>query len=45
MVYFMVIWNILWLFGNVLVIWYIFPRLGILCLEKSGNPGAKPSSR
>jgi hypothetical protein len=28
----------LWLFGNVVVIWYIFPRFGILCQEKSGNP-------
>jgi hypothetical protein len=33
------IWYILLPFGNVTVIWYIFPRLGILCLEKSGNPG------
>jgi hypothetical protein len=23
-----------------MVIWYIFPRFGILCREKSGNPGA-----
>jgi hypothetical protein len=23
---------------HVVVIWYIFPRLGILCQEKSGNP-------
>jgi hypothetical protein len=30
----------LWPFGNVVVIWHIFPRFGILCLvEKSGNPG------
>jgi hypothetical protein len=36
---FTVIWYILWLFGNVVVIWYIFPRFGILCQEKSGNPG------
>jgi hypothetical protein len=36
--YFTVIWNILWPFGNVVVIWYIFPRFGILCQEKSGNP-------
>jgi hypothetical protein len=28
----------LWPFGNVVVIWYIFPRFGILCQEKSGNP-------
>jgi hypothetical protein len=37
--YFTVVWYILWPFGNVVVIWYIFPRLGILCQEKSGNPG------
>jgi hypothetical protein len=37
-VYFRVIWNI-WPFGNVGAIWYIFPRFGILCQEKSGNPG------
>jgi hypothetical protein len=24
--------------GNVVVIWYIFPRFGILYQEKSGNP-------
>jgi hypothetical protein len=45
MVYFMVIRNILrsfgifWPFGNVVVIWYIFTHFGILCQEKSGNPG------
>jgi hypothetical protein len=37
--YFTVIWCILWQFVNVLVIWYIFPRFGILCQEKSGKPG------
>jgi hypothetical protein len=37
--YFTVIWYILWPFGNVVVIWYSFPRFGILCQEKSGNPG------
>jgi hypothetical protein len=26
---------------NVVVIWYIFPRFGILCQEKSGNPDFK----
>jgi hypothetical protein len=26
------------LFGNVVEIWYIFPRFGILFQEKSGNP-------
>jgi hypothetical protein len=25
-------------FGNLVAVWYIFPRFGILCLEKSGNP-------
>jgi hypothetical protein len=38
--YFMVIWYILWPFGNVVVIWYIFLRFGIMCHEKSGNPGS-----
>jgi hypothetical protein len=38
--YFTVIWYILWPFGNFVVILYIFPRFGILCQEKSGNPGA-----
>jgi hypothetical protein len=33
----MAIWYILWPFGNVVVIWYMFPRFGILCQEKSGN--------
>jgi hypothetical protein len=37
LVYFMAIWNILQSFGNIVVIWYIFPRFGILCQEKSGN--------
>jgi hypothetical protein len=42
--YFTVICYILWPFGNAVVIWYVFPRFGILCREKSGNPGwrAKP---
>jgi hypothetical protein len=26
------------LFGNLAANWYIFPRFGILCQEKSGNP-------
>jgi hypothetical protein len=33
------IWYILWPFGNLAPIWYIFSRFGILCQEKSGNPG------
>jgi hypothetical protein len=37
--YFTGIWYILRPFGNVVVIWYIFPRFGILCEEKSGSPG------
>jgi hypothetical protein len=37
--YFTVIWCILWPFGKAVVIWYIFIRFGILCREKSGNPG------
>jgi hypothetical protein len=28
-------------FGKLIVIWYIFPRLGILYQEKSGNPDAR----
>jgi hypothetical protein len=35
LLYFMAIWP----FGNVVVVWYIFPPFGILCQEKSGNPG------
>jgi hypothetical protein len=49
LVYFMVIWNILRSFGtlhghfgNVVVIWYIFLRFGMLCQEKSGNPDSNP---
>jgi peroxiredoxin family protein len=38
LVYFMVIWSILWPFGNVVVIWHTFRRFGILCQEKSGSP-------
>jgi hypothetical protein len=43
--YFTVILCILWPLGNVVVIWYIFPRFGILCQEKSGNTAlaARPS--
>jgi hypothetical protein len=29
---------ILWHIGHVVVIWYIFPRFGLLHQEKSGNP-------
>jgi hypothetical protein len=37
--YFTEIWWILRPIGNV-VIWYIFPRFGILYQEKAGNPDA-----
>jgi hypothetical protein len=37
----MVLWYILWPFGNFLAIWYVFPRFGTLCQEKSGNPGSR----
>jgi hypothetical protein len=30
---------ILWPFGNLVAIWYSFPHFGVLCQEKSGNPG------
>jgi hypothetical protein len=33
-----IIWYILWPIGNVVVIWNVFSRFGILCQEKSGNP-------
>jgi hypothetical protein len=40
--YFTAIWYSLWPFCNVVVIWYIFPRSGILCQEKSsGSPDRK----
>jgi hypothetical protein len=45
LVYFMAIWYILWLFGNVVVIWYLFPPFGILCQEKSGNPALTAVSK
>jgi hypothetical protein len=32
------IWYILWPFGNLVVIWYIFTRFGILYHLNSGNP-------
>jgi hypothetical protein len=33
------IWYSLWPFGNLVVIWYISSRFGILNKVKSGNPG------
>jgi hypothetical protein len=41
LVYFTAIWYILWPFGTLLAVWYIFPRFGILNKEKSGNPEAQ----
>jgi hypothetical protein len=35
---FTAVWNILLPLGNLVAIWYIFSRFGILCQEKSGNP-------
>jgi hypothetical protein len=47
-VYFTIIWNILWTPGvfygrlvQFVFIWYIFPVLVILDLEKSGNPDSR----
>jgi hypothetical protein len=39
LVYFVVIWYILWLFG------ISFPRFGVLCQEKSGKPDVAPIFR
>jgi hypothetical protein len=39
--HFTAIWYIMWPFGNVVVIWYIFPHFGTLCQEKSGNHGVR----
>jgi hypothetical protein len=37
-----VIWYILWSFGCLVAIWYIFPVFGIFCHEKkSGKPGRR----
>jgi hypothetical protein len=38
--YIMAFWYILWPFGNLVAIWYIFHLFSILSREKSGNPGA-----
>jgi hypothetical protein len=42
----MAMWNVLRTcgifyghYGNLVAIGYIYPRFGILCIEKSGNPG------
>jgi hypothetical protein len=43
--HFTVIWYIWWPFGNIVVIWFIFPHFGILCEEKSGNPAQQEDLR
>jgi hypothetical protein len=40
--YIMAIWYIIWPYGNLVVIWYIYPRFGILYYEKPGNPATCP---
>jgi hypothetical protein len=50
LVYFITIWNILrpsgihilWPYGKLPVLWFIFPHFGILYQEKSGNPAPEP---
>jgi hypothetical protein len=48
LIYFMAIWNILWIFGiscdhsvHIVLIWYIFSCFGIMHQEKSGNPASE----
>jgi hypothetical protein len=45
LVYFTLNWNIfrsfLIFYGHLVVSWYIYPRFGILCEEKSSNPAFK----
>jgi hypothetical protein len=41
----MVFWYVSWPFGNLVAIWYIFRRFGILGQEKSGNPSANGLDR
>jgi hypothetical protein len=38
-------WYSLWASGNSVVIRYVFPRIGILSREKSGNPVQSPQGR
>jgi hypothetical protein len=40
MVYFMFVW-----YTQFVLVWYSFPVLAFLDLEKSGNPKLKPSTR
>jgi hypothetical protein len=43
--YITAMWYILCPFGNLVAIWHIFPRFGILYREKSGNPDSDESKR
>jgi hypothetical protein len=50
LVHFVVLWYILWFLGtfcgalvHFVVPWYNFSRVGILCPQKYGNPGANYS--
>jgi disulfide bond formation protein DsbB len=52
LVYLVAILSIFQLFGIInghllyfVAIWYIFPSFGMLCQEKSGNPGFEPFCR
>jgi hypothetical protein len=42
--YITAIWNMLWPFGNLVAVWYIYFRFGILNKEKSGIP-VRPKKR
>jgi hypothetical protein len=35
LVYFTAIWYILWPFGNVVEIWYVYVCFGLMCQEKN----------
>jgi hypothetical protein len=39
--YIMAIWYHFLSFGNFVAVWYTFHRFGLLCQDKSGNPGAQ----
>jgi hypothetical protein len=38
--YIIAMWYVLGPFDNLLIIWYIFPRFGMLFQEQSGTPDA-----
>jgi hypothetical protein len=43
--YITAIYYILWPFGNLVAVWYILPRFGILCKDNSGNPDVNFEAR